>query len=296
MLRPPPKTPSASLAEPAMPVFVPMPGESLWYEHHAPAGDREPGREAFTFVFVNALLGGAAQWEEAVGPALRAAGHGSLTWDYRGQADSHTAADSELTPDLMIGDLEQLVAELDPRRPILVGLSHGGLFAARALLAGLEAEGLVLINALRKPGLRQAWIDEAIRRALALGGTALLQDLLLPVLAGPAQLARLRPGRLGGEPYRPLDPASSLGRLLRHAGAADWDLPWERLGLPTLVVTGQEDRLFGDPADIAELSARLPDARGVTLAGAGHQLPSEAPQATADLLLDFAERLNRRRA
>lgn len=271
-----------------MPVFVPMPGESLWYEHHAPSG------AGFTFVFVNALLGGAAQWEAAVAPALRAAGHGSLTWDYRGQANSHTAADSELTADLMIGDLEQLVAELDPRRPILVGLSHGGLFAARALLAGLQAEGLALLNALRKPGLRQDWIDEAIRRVLALGGTALLQDLLLPVLAGPAELARRRPERLGAAPYAPLDPDSNLGRLLRHAGSADWDVAWERIGLPALVVTGREDRLFGDAGEVAELCARLPDARSVTLAGAGHQLPSEAPQATAELLLDFAERLSRR--
>lgn len=272
-----------------MPVFVPMPGESLWYEHHAPE------RDGFTFVFVNALLGSAAQWEAAVAPALRAAGHGTLAWDYRGQADSHTAADTELGPDLLVGDLEQLVAELGPRRPILVGLSHGGLFAAQAVLARFEAEGLVLMNALRKPGLRQAWIDEAIRRALALGGTALLQDLLLPVLAGPQMLARLRPERLVDAPYQPLDPGSSLGRLLAQAGAADWDLAYEKLTLPTLVVTGLEDRLFGDAADIADLAARLPDARVIELAGVGHQIPSEAPEATIDTLLGFADELVRRR-
>jgi pimeloyl-ACP methyl ester carboxylesterase len=274
-----------------MSVLVPMPGESLWYEHHHP----DPG-SGFTFVFVNALLGSAGQWEVRIAPALRAAGHGTLAWDYRGQANSHTAAETVLGPDLMIGDLEQLVAEVDPRRPLLVGLAHGGLFATRALLAGLEAEGLVLINALRKPGVRQAWIDEALQRILALGGPALLQDLLLPVLAGPAARARLRPERLGTEPYRPLEPAGGLARLLRQAGAADWDVDYGRLSLPTLVISGLEDRLFGDPADIAELAGRLPDGHRLDLAGAGHQLPEEAPDATIDALLDFADRLRRRRA
>ncbi|SMF33684.1 Lysophospholipase, alpha-beta hydrolase superfamily [Tistlia consotensis] len=228
-----------------MPVFVPMPGESLWYEHHHPEGD------GVTFVFVNALLGSAARWEAIVAPALRAAGHGTLAWDYRGQADSHTAEETELTPDLMVGDLEQLVAELGPRRPVLVGLAHGGLFAARAVLAGLEAEGLVLIDALRRP----------------VGGTE-----------------AARPG--GG---------ARLARLLRDADRVDWDLPWERLALPVLVIEGLADRPSGGASPAAALAARLPDARAVELAGVGHDVPGEAPEATIDALLGFADDLASRR-
>ncbi|MEM8843316.1 MAG: alpha/beta fold hydrolase, partial [Pseudomonadota bacterium] len=106
-------------------------GNALYYLHTKPSRGGAP-----TFVFVNALTGSTDHWEAVIAPALREAGFGTLSYNFRGQAESRFADGVELTDDLIIGDIQTLLAELAPERPILVGLSVGGLYAARAVLAG----------------------------------------------------------------------------------------------------------------------------------------------------------------
>lgn len=257
------------------------PGESLAYDHTPPS-------DGVTFVFVNALTGAAAAWEAEIAPAVRAAGHGTLTWDLRGQGDSETAPDTRLDADLAVADLLRVVEAAQPVRPVYVGLSIGGLFALRAYLQGAPASGFVLINTLRKAGLRLDWVNEAVFRAAKLGGPALLQDLFLPNLVGPDTLAKMRGQRLTDEAYAPLDPQAGAYRLLQHAGEADWDVPYERIEAPVLVMTGLKDRMFYEPADVAELMGRIPNLQERTYDTYGHLLSTEAPQEVAQALTDFA--------
>ncbi|WP_119167294.1 alpha/beta hydrolase [Algihabitans albus] len=263
--------------------FEIAPGESLSFAYTPPTTDG-----GFTFVFVNALTGTAESWEADIAPALRAAGHGTLTWDLRGQGESETAAETRLDAELASADLNRVVQAARPTRPLLVGLSIGGLFAARAWLKGTPAEGLVLINTLRKSSLRLDWVNAAVFRAAKLGGAALLQDLFLPNLVGSETLAKLRTQRLTEESYEPLDPAEGAYRLLQQASAADWDVPYEDLTLPVLVLTGMKDRLFYEPADVADLTARLPQPETRTFEDYGHLLSAEAPAAVVEALLEFA--------
>ena len=95
----------------------------------------------------------------------------------------------ELNPRLIFDDLIKLLQATKPNRIVLVGLSIGGLFAAQAIQNGAEAEGLVLINTLRKPGLRLDWINKSTFRAFEAGGRELLLDLMAPMLFGPSKLA-----------------------------------------------------------------------------------------------------------
>jgi len=74
-------------------------------------------------------------------------------------------------------------------------------------------------------------------------------------------------------------------------GEADWNVPWERLDLPTLVVSGLQDRVFFDAGDVAELAARLPRGRRLDLPEAGHMLPVEVPEALAEALTGFAREI-----
>ena len=144
--------------------------EALYYEHEPPLRD---GR---TFVFVNALTGSTEMWSGEVCTRLRQAGHGTLCYNFRGQAATVFADDTVLSPAVIVDDLCRLLAEVAPSRPILVGLSIGGLFAARGYLRGAAAEGLVLINTLRKPGRRLDWINRAMVRLAGVGGWAAGHD------------------------------------------------------------------------------------------------------------------------
>ena len=135
------------------------PKDGLYFEHHPPADS-----DSCTFVFFNALTGDTTTWEAAICPILRDAGYGTLAYNMRGQADSPFSPEVEFTEKQIVSDASRLLAEVSPARPILVGLSIGGLFAIRTWMADSEAIGLVLINTLRREGPRLKWIGDALVR------------------------------------------------------------------------------------------------------------------------------------
>jgi pimeloyl-ACP methyl ester carboxylesterase len=269
-----------------MPVHELGPNDGLYFEHLAPSDG------GVTFVFFNALTGDTSAWETMIAPTLRANGHGSLLWNFRGQKDSPFGDPEVISAAQITADGVALIQALAPERPVYVGLSIGGLFAAQAHLAGARCEALLLINTLRKPGPRLEWLNAAVHRAALTGGGRLIQDLYMPLLSGPAWQAANRRNVLKDMPYEPVDPQSGVALLLAAGTGADWDLPYERLTMPVTVLSGLQDRVFYDAADVAELLARLPDVQRVELPEIGHLVTMERPQAVVDACLALAERLD----
>jgi pimeloyl-ACP methyl ester carboxylesterase len=260
-------------------------GAKLHYEYDAPSGERP------TFVFVNAITGSTAQWQGVIGPALRAEGFGTLAYNMRGQENSPSLVEEPLEEAVHVEDLGALLDHVAPPRPILTGLSIGGLFATKAFLAGAPAAGFVYLNTLRAPGLALDWLNEAIFRAAGLGGPALVMDMFLPLLVGPAHLARMRGNCLGAAPYQPPGPEDGVVRLLSGGREANWNVDWSRVVVPVLNVTGLQDRVFYNGADVARLAALMPDLEHVALPEIGHLIPAEAPETLARLLIGFGTRI-----
>ncbi|MGD8754992.1 MAG: alpha/beta fold hydrolase [Desulfobacterales bacterium] len=271
-----------------MSFFKLSPQTGLYYEHHAPTDAK-----GATFVFFNALTGDTSAWEGAICPILRDAGHGTRVYNMRGQTDSPFEPDAELSEEQIVADAGQLLTALSPVRPILVGLSIGGLFASRVWLAGSQAIGLVLINTLRREGPRLKWIGDALVRAVEVGGLTLFRDLFLPLLMSEEWLQKNRPDFLQtNADYTALEPASGHYKLLAEAGRkADWNLPYEQLTLPTLVITGLQDHVFLEKDIVETLFARIPDGRRIDMPAAGHLIPSEQPEALADAFILFAKEI-----
>jgi pimeloyl-ACP methyl ester carboxylesterase len=269
-----------------MPQFQISPTDSLYYEYMPPEG-----AAGLTFVFFNALTGDVGMWSASIVPALQEAGHGALVYNMRGQAHSPFAPGLDLTDKLIAADATALLKSVAPLRPVLVGLSIGGLFAARAHLAGASAEGLVFINTLRKDGPRVRWLGEAMVRCVEVGGVELMRDLLTPLLFDEKWLAANRKDFLADGPYAPLDAASGTYKLLAGGPGADWGLPYEKLALPVLVLSGLQDHVFHEADVVAELAARMPNSTRLDVPDAGHLLPAEKPEAVTEALLHFAERI-----
>ena len=255
--------------------------DSLFYLHTLPSTDKP------TVVFVNALIGQTEMWEGHIGETLRKHGFGTLSYNFRGQVESTFDPIKEMHPDLIVEDLVSLLQATTPHKAVLVGLSIGGLFAAQAIQSGARAIGLVLINTLRKPGLRLDWINESTSRAFATGGRELLLDLMAPMLINPDKLAEMHSGAFARDKYTAaLDQDGHLN-LMRNAVSADWDFPWQNLDMPTLVMTGFHDRVFFVEQDVLELSAKIPNMKRVDFENAGHMIPMERPEEFADELLNF---------
>jgi pimeloyl-ACP methyl ester carboxylesterase len=260
---------------------------SLFYIHHTPAR-----ADGVTWVFFNALTGDTQMWETEIGPRLRAEGHGTLSFNFRGQADSPFSPDCKLDSALIVEDARMLLAELVPQRAILCGLSIGGLFAIQSFLSGLpnmETKGLVLINTLRRDGERLRWINDALVRCTEVGGLQLFRDLFVPLLFNEEWQAQNREKFLQQQTYTPLEPTDGHYNLLKNAGSAEWNQPFEQLDLPALVITGLQDHVFLDLDDVERLYGRLPDARHVKMENAGHMIPAERPDELVDNLLTFAQ-------
>jgi pimeloyl-ACP methyl ester carboxylesterase len=258
---------------------------SIFYLHH-PAG--MPDRP--TFVFFNPLTGDTSNWEAVIAPGLREKGFGTLTFDYRGQGQSPFAPQSRLTSPGIVSDAVSLLQSVRPINPLLVGLSIGGLYAAQAWLSGAEAEKLVLINTLRSDGPRLKWIGDALVRAVEIGGLQLFRDMFLPLLMNENWLQANRENFLATPAnYEPLSPDSGTYKLLAEAGpSADWDLPYESLTLPTLVVTGLQDHVFLEAGVVDELYARLPGGSRLDMPETGHLVAGEHPEKLTNILADFA--------
>lgn len=259
--------------------------DTLYYLHTPPATQGLP-----TFVFVNALTGSTDAWEGVVAPSLRAQGFGTLSYNFRGQTGSDFDHALALTDAVIVEDLQRLIAEIAPARPVLVGLSIGGLYAARAVLQGTDAVGLILLNTLREVGPRIAWVNDAMGRLVAHGGVGLFLDALFPLLVNPDFAAAARPKFLTGN-YAPLDAGHGHMNLMRNAAATDWTLDYSALDLPVLVVTGLHDRVFLDLPVVDRLFARLPQGQRLDWDDAGHLLPQEVPGKLATALADFGRQV-----
>ena len=260
-------------------------GGSIYYLLQNPTAHGMP-----TLVFFNPLTGDTGNWEAVVAPRLRTNGFGTLSFDYRGQTNSPLSPETDLDSVLIVNDAVELLNKLSPELPIFVGLSIGGLYAAWAWLQGAKAEKIVLINTLRQDGPRLRWVGDALVRATELGGLQLFRDLYLPLLMNEDWLAENRHAFLKNrDEYVPLSPESGHYRLLAEAGpTADWDFPYEKLEIPTLIVTGLQDHVFLELEAVDELFNRLPQAERVDMSDAGHLIPGEHPDALADEIAKFA--------
>ena len=264
------------------------PCNSIFYVHFRPRRETAP-----TFVFVNALTGSTDHWEAVVAPRLRDSGFGTLSYSFRGQDKSRFSDAVELTNALIVEDLCHLVQELNPSRPILTGLSIGGLYAAQARAKGVKAEGIVLLNTLREINPRIAWINDALPHYVATGGAALFMGLMMPLLTNPEFAAKARPNFLKG-PYEPLDSGHGHANLMRNSTGTDWNFDWASLDLPVLSITGLHDRVFRDAEVIERLYSLLPDARREDWDDTGHLVPLERPEKLAASLAKFGKEIEER--
>jgi 2-succinyl-6-hydroxy-2,4-cyclohexadiene-1-carboxylate synthase len=216
-----------------------------------------------------------ASWEP-VATRLRAAGHDVVTPDAPGHGRRAATAAG-------LWDGARLLAdEVGPA--VWVGYSMGGRLALHVALARPSVvTRLVVVSAtagirdVRDRAARRA-ADDALAAEIERDGVEAFVDAWLRA----PMWATLPPARSGRE-HRLANTAAGLASSLRLAGTGTQDPLWDRLGaiaVPVLVVTGELDRAYADVG--RSLAAALPDATLVEVAGAGHAVPWERPDAFVD--------------
>ncbi|EPH42623.1 hypothetical protein STRAU_4303 [Streptomyces aurantiacus JA 4570] len=248
------------------------------------------------------LLHGGGQTRHAwdrTGPRLAALGWRVVAPDLRGHGTSAWSADGVYDLGLFADDVRALVAELG-ERPVLIGASLGGL---SSLLAAGEAPGaavraLVLVDVAHRPdprGVRR--ITEFMRRRpdgfADVGEAAAAVSAYLPHRPRPDDPERIRnnlrrhgdrwvwhwdPRMLDSFEGR-MDPPGMAERLLDAA---------RRTGVPILLVRGGvSDVVRGDIAE--QFCDRVPHARRVDVADAGHMVVGDRNERFIDAIVPFLE-------
>lgn len=174
----------------------------------------------------------------------------------------------------------------------LLGYSLGARVALQLALdhpAGLERLVLISGTAGIEDGAeraeRRAADGQLARLALEEGLEAFLQRWLAnPMFSGLEGLAYARAGRSGND-------VAQLAASLQLAGTGAMEPLWGRLAsleAELLVVVGERDHKFHDLG--GRIASAAPRAQVAVVAGAGHAVHLEAPEAAAKAVLSFLAR------
>jgi proline-specific peptidase len=223
----------------------------------------------------------------------------------RGTGESDRPADpAAYHLDDYVSDLEALREHLGLEQMQLLGYSHGGVVAQAYALAKPErVSRLVLAVTLARFGPEQEAATKAGREQRS--GNDWYQDAIAASgeEMGSATDEQVRDNAMRGMPFyfSSFGPAEAAyvetfrsdlinGDAQRAFGAElptlDLRNALARITAPTLVITGEDDFICG-PVCAHEISAAIPGAREVIVAGAGHMVVFEQRRAFHDEVAAF---------
>jgi len=180
-------------------------------------------------------------------------------------------------------DLERLIEHLALDRPVVAGISVGGLVAqALAAKRGDLLRGAILCATGLKIGTRQSWDGrvEAVRS----GGMAKLAPEIAARWFNAGVLDEAE-AALWRDRLADCSPEGYIGTCVA-LGGADLIATSSVLHLPVLAVAASLD-LVTPPDLVREMADLIPHARFELIRRAGHLFPLEQPEATAQLFDEF---------
>jgi len=242
----------------------------------------QQGAGAPALVFLHYWGGSARTWRhvtDLLAPEFR-----TIALDQRGWGRSDAPAEGYALADLA-ADAQAVIAALAPESYILVGHSMGGKVAQ--LIASRRPAGLVGLALVAPSPPSPLGLPLAVREGMVAAYAtresivATVAQVLAPGGLGDADLETVIADSLAGAP---------AARAAWPLAASQEDITAEvaRIAVPTVVLSGADDRV--DPPAVLrrELLTRIPQARLHVVPDAGHLLPLEAPMTVAGLLRAFA--------
>jgi pimeloyl-ACP methyl ester carboxylesterase len=199
-----------------------------------------------------------------------------VLWDIRGHGQSDCPEDpAAYTEAACVADMAALLDAAGAETAFVGGLSLGGyLTLAFHLAFPARARALLLFDTgpgYRNAAAREGWNRMAIQRAQALE-----RDGLEALGAGSE--VRVSRHRSAAGLAR-----AARGILVQHDARVLESLP--RIAAPTLVLVGERDEAFLGATDY--MAAKIPGARKVVIAGAGHAANLDQPRAFNAAVLEF---------
>lgn len=211
-----------------------------------------------------------------------AADYRVVAWDMRGHAGTDSPDQPEdYSEEATLADMRALLCHLGIARAVVGGLSLGGYMSLAFYGRYPEmVRGLVLCDTgpgYRNPEARAEWNAMAERYAVGLENRGLASLAESPEVAQAAAMHRSAAGLAH----------AARGMLKQFDSRIIEMLPSIRV--PTLVIVGERDRPFLTASDY--MAAKIPGAKKVVLAGAGHASNLDRPVEFNRALREFLQGL-----
>ncbi|MBV8925632.1 MAG: alpha/beta fold hydrolase [Bradyrhizobium sp.] len=248
-------------------------GVKIYYEVH---GDGPP------LILTHGYASTSAMWKGQVEALSRR--HRLVLWDMRGHGQSDYPDDPACYSEaLTVGDIAALLDEVGAPKAIVGGLSLGGYMSLAFYRAHPERVSALLIidtgPGFKKDAAREAWNKHA-------RDTADRFDR-----EGLAALTSASRERASASHRDAKGLALAARGMLTQRDARVIELLPE-IKVPALVVVGADDAPFLAASDY--MAAKIPGAKKVVIAAAGHAVNIDQPQAFIDAVLPFLDQLPKR--
>lgn len=244
-----------------------------------------------TVLMLHGIGGGHVAFAPQV-ETLANAGYRAVAWDMPGYG--HSAPIEPYTFKGLAQSCIDLVDALQCEHVVLLGHSMGGMVAQEVVARWpARVSRLVLCGTSAAFGKRtdgrsaDAWAQQFIaQRTAPLDAGQSMADVaqkLVPQMVGPGALPeglRLAEHCMAGVP------AATYRRALDCLVTFDRQSALGRIGVPTLLVGGEFDRVAA-PAVMQQMAQAIAHAHYAELKGIGHLMNLEAPEEFDGLLLDF---------
>ena len=237
-------------------------------------------------IFVHGFPFDHIMWDEQV-EALRN-NYYCIRYDIRGLGVS-PAGDGQFTIEGFVDDLENIINELRLDRPILCGLSMGGYISLRAV-ERMENKFRALILCDTKSAADDN--EGKIKRAAAIKQinsgefNSFIESFVFNCFGEKFVKENNAEYRKVVDRSKKNNPLGVKGCLLAMAGRTDTTGYLSKIKIPTLVISGSEDRLT-PPVVLEPMANQISNSEFIKIDGAGHMAPIENPQMVNESIRDF---------
>ena len=216
-----------------------------------------------------------------------------VSYDIRGLGES-TAGDGQVTMESFVDDLEKIIEELKPSKPILCGLSMGGYISLRALERMQETfSAVILCDTKSEADNNEGKLKRAtgIKRINEEGLAPFAKDFITNCFGDNFKQNRKEElQKIIGKSSQ-FNPVGVKGCLFAMLSRTDTTTSLSNIKLPTLIICGEQDTLTPPPV-MRDMFHRISNADFVEIPKAGHMTPIENPQLVNKAIRDFLVKNN----
>jgi pimeloyl-ACP methyl ester carboxylesterase len=178
-----------------------------------------------------------------------------------------------------VDDLENVFDNLNLNKPTLCGLSMGGYISLRAIERMEEKLGaLILCDTKSLADTNEGKVNRAkgIKQINDEGVEKFVEQFISNCFADIFRQTSKPEYKTIVDRSKKFDAVGVKGCLLAMAGRTDTTPYLQNISIPTLVICGEKDKLT--PPDVMKsMSDKIRNSKFVTVEGAGHLSPVEAP-------------------